>query len=532
MIISAMVLMLGVVGITWWSGERMQQQARVVFVAKDVTADILPPPMYLIEARLVVSQALEGTMAPDVAKKAFEKLAADYEDRFKYWSEHPPYGLQAQLFGVQHQQAKAFLAQVRTQVLQPLAAGDLEAARRALPQVHATYEAHRAGVDTTVAASTAFADANAAHFEEVARTAVRWAAAALGSALLVSLALYAMVWRRLKSALALPLHLACEAAQRISTGDLTGEIEVSGRDEARQMLSRLGEMQTSLRSLIEGVRSGVDCLATASTQIAQGNNDLSARTEAQASHLQETAAAMSSIQQTVTTSAERAQEANHLAGTASSVAARGGKVVADVVNSMRAIEQTSKKIGDIIGVIDAIAFQTNILALNAAVEAARAGEQGRGFAVVAGEVRSLAQRCAGAAKEIKALIGNSVGEVEAGSRLVSEAGDTMQEIVCSVQKVSTLIAEISVATGAQTAGIRDAGASIQSLDGVTQQNAALVEQVAAASESMNQQTSRLVRALSVFQVRSLLGADAQIGTVSAPPSAAEHPDTSAVPVVA
>jgi methyl-accepting chemotaxis protein-1 (serine sensor receptor) len=495
-------LMLAVFGVAWWSGERMQQQARLVFVAKDVTADILPPPMYLIEARLVVSQALEGTMTPDAAAKAFDKLVADYEARVKYWTENPPYGLQNHLLGAQHAHGRDLLAKVRKQVLQPLAHGNAEAARQALPAIHASYEAHRAGVDKTVEASTAFADTNTAQFEESARMAIRWAGAALASAVLIGTVLCLVAWRLLRHAVVLPLRHACDAVQRITTGDLTHEIDVHGRDEAAEILHRLADMQHALRSLIDGVRNGVDCLATASAQIAQGNNDLSARTEAQASHLQETSATMASIQQMVGTSSERAQEANQLASNASAVAVRGGEVVANVVSSMKAIEHASRKISDIIGVIDGIAFQTNILALNAAVEAARAGEQGRGFAVVAGEVRSLAQRCAGAAKEIKSLIGSSSGEVEAGSRLVGEAGATMQEIVSGVQKVSTLINEISIAAGEQSAGIRDAGASIHSLDTVTQQNAALVEQVTAASESMREQTTRLADAVAAFFVSS------------------------------
>ncbi len=524
MLLAGFAVTLAVCGVTWWSGERMQQQARVVFVAKDLTADILPPPMYLIEARLVVSQALEGTMPPADAAKAFDKLASDYADREKYWDEHPPYGIERH-FGPQHAAAKAFIEQVRSQVLRPLLGGNVEAARAALPQVHAVYEAHRRGVDKTVEASTSFAELNAGKFEQVALTAVMWSLAALACALIVGVGLYLMGWRRLRVSFVRPLQRACQAAERIATGDLTHEILVDGRDEAAQMLGSLASMQQALHSLIDDLRGGIECIATASEQIAQGNNDLSARTERQASHLQETNATMGTMRQTVACSADRARQADELADNACAVANRGGQVVADVVGSMKQIELASRKIGDIIGVIDAIAFQTNILALNAAVEAARAGEQGRGFAVVAGEVRNLAGRCAEAAKEVKLLIGTSAVSVEVGSRLVQEAGKTMKDIVDGVHKVGTLINEIGAVAGEQTAGITEASQSIDSLDVMTQQNSALVEQVAAASKSMRDQTVRLAQVMAVFRVH----ADAPV-LGSAPvavPAAARRDDADA-----
>jgi len=259
-------------------------------------------------------------------------------------------------------------------------------------------------------------------------------------------------------------------------------------------------MNANLNALVTRVRSGADTIATAAVEVASGNHDLSARTEEQASALEESAASMEELTSTVRQNAENARQGNQMAASASSVAVRGGDVVAQVVATMGAIDASSKKIVDIIGVIDGIAFQTNILALNAAVEAARAGEQGRGFAVVANEVRTLAQRSAGAAKEIKELIGDSVEKVAAGSRLVGEAGTTIQEVVASVRRVSDIMAEISAASGEQSAGIEQVGAAIQQMDQVTQQNAALVEEAAAATESMQEQARSLAEAVSAFKL--------------------------------
>ncbi len=297
-----------------------------------------------------------------------------------------------------------------------------------------------------------------------------------------------------------PIRAATAAAQVIADGDLTQPIDTEGRDELADMLRSLARMQAALRVLVGEVRSTSDSIGTASAEIATGNQDLSSRTEQTASNLQQTAASMLQLTGTVRQSADSARQADQLAKSAADVAARGGAVVAEVVTTMDGINASSRKIADIIGVIDGIAFQTNILALNAAVEAARAGEQGRGFAVVAGEVRSLAQRSAAAAREIKGLIGDSVEKVAGGSRLVADAGQTMKEIVGSVQRVSDIIAEITSAAAEQSDGIGQVNGAVGQLDQMTQQNAALVEQSAAAAESLQGQAVTLARAVGAFRV--------------------------------
>jgi methyl-accepting chemotaxis protein len=288
-----------------------------------------------------------------------------------------------------------------------------------------------------------------------------------------------------------------DVANAVATGDLTSHIDTS-RAAPGSVVAAMDHMQQSLRKVVSQVRASSDSIATGSSQIATGNADLSQRTEEQASNLQQTAASMEQLTATVQTNADTARQATQLAGSATAAAGQGGVVVGQVVRTMEGITASSKKIADIIGVIDGIAFQTNILALNAAVEAARAGEQGRGFAVVASEVRSLAQRSAAAAKEIKGLITESVEKVEAGSQQVGEAGRTMEDIVSQVKRVSDLIGEIGSATQEQTQGIGQIGAAVNQLDQVTQQNAALVEESAAAAESLNQQASRLVDAVRIF----------------------------------
>jgi len=297
-----------------------------------------------------------------------------------------------------------------------------------------------------------------------------------------------------------PLREVSAQAGTIARGDLSEMLTVTESGEAGELQQSLVHMQHSLQTMVAEVRAVTDSITTASGEIASGNLDMSQRTEQTASNLQQTAASMEQLTGTVRQSAESARMANQLASSASGVAARGGEVVARVVSTMDEIDASSKKIADIIGVIDGIAFQTNILALNAAVEAARAGEQGRGFAVVASEVRSLAQRSAQAAREIKSLIGASVEKVASGARLVKDAGSTMDEIVTSVQRVNDIIQEITVATGEQSTGLGQINTAVTQLDHMTQQNAALVEEAAAAAESLKEQAGRLSVAVGAFKL--------------------------------
>ena len=304
-----------------------------------------------------------------------------------------------------------------------------------------------------------------------------------------------------------PINAAVQIAQTVASGDLTSNIKINSTDETGQLLSALKEMNLSLIDIVSKVRNGTDLISSSSIQIASGNMDLSGRTEQQASALEETASSMEELTSTVKQNADNARQANNLAVSASDVAVKGSTVVEQVVTTMDSINASSKKIVEIIGVIDGIAFQTNILALNAAVEAARAGEQGRGFAVVASEVRNLAQRSAAAAKEIKTLIGDSVDKVDAGAKLVNQAGFTMSEIVDSIKRVTDIMNEISTASREQSAGIEQINQAITNMDDVTQQNAALVEEAASAAQSLQDQAAQLNQTVSVFKIEQKFPAE-------------------------
>jgi methyl-accepting chemotaxis protein len=342
-------------------------------------------------------------------------------------------------------------------------------------------------------------DRAAARSAEV-HTALSLAKTLLLGLLAVSLALGAGMAYIIMRSVTRPLQEAVAAARVIARNDLSQPLDSQRQDELGELLRALGAMQSSLHQMVSQVRTSTDNISNASTEIASGNQDLSTRTEQTAANLQQAASSMEQLTGTVKQSADSARQANQLASSAAEVAARGGVVVSQVVSTMDEINASSKKIADIIGVIDGIAFQTNILALNAAVEAARAGEQGRGFAVVASEVRSLAGRSAEAAREIKGLIGASVDRVEVGSKLVADAGKTMQEIVGSVQRVTDIIGEITAASAEQSDGIGQVNTSVTQLDQMTQQNAALVEQSAAAAESLKDQAGRLAQVVGTFKL--------------------------------
>jgi methyl-accepting chemotaxis protein len=481
-----------------WLQGRMDRNAQEVFVSKDVVADILPPPMYLIELRLVLSQAVEGTLPAAEAQQQVARLAGEYQARVDHWTRHPPYGLESQLLGRQHEAGQRFVAAAQSQVIAPLLAGNRQAALDQLPAVHAVYLQHRAGVDATVAAGNRFAAASMAGFGATHTLSNRLS---LGVALL-AVALVLVVYRLVLRSIQDPVQASTRLARQIADGNLATPPRrgPARTDVIGQLEQALTDMQAHLAQVVRGVRESADAVATASSQIAMGNQDLSQRTEQQASALEQTAASMEELSSTVMLNAGHARDANQLAAGASAVATRGGDVVGRVVQTMQGINDSAQKITDISSVIDSIAFQTNILALNAAVEAARAGEHGRGFAVVAAEVRNLAQRSATAAREIKGLIGASVDAVSQGTALVDQAGATMGEIVQAIRRVTDTVGQISLASAEQSEGVAQVGQAVAQIDQATQQNAALVEESAAAADSLRQQADQLVRSVAVFQL--------------------------------
>ncbi|WP_426116935.1 methyl-accepting chemotaxis protein [Massilia sp. PWRC2] len=453
----------------------------------------------LLENRLAISTAII-TPTPEVIQAKLAAMEANFANTAKVWDAYmattatTEEAKVAKTFG--ENRAKYLQEGLRPSMV-ALRANDIPEARRLLVEkISVLYEPMRVNIDALMKIQLDEArkeyGAALARYATIRLVAIGSISVGVLFAVLFGLALVRGISRS--------LALAMDAANAVAQGDLTHRIRVEGKDEIAQLLTSLSAMQDSLVDIVGQVRSGTDTIATASNQIAAGNLDLSSRTEQQASSLEETASSMEELTSTVKQNAENARQANQLAASASDVATKGGAVVAHVVDTMGSINDSSRKIVDIIGVIDGIAFQTNILALNAAVEAARAGEQGRGFAVVASEVRNLAQRSAAAAKEIKALIGDSVEKVDAGTKLVGQAGSTMQEIVESVKRVTDVMSEISAASLEQTSGIEQINQAIAQMDEVTQQNAALVEQAAAAAASLQDQAGNLAKVVAAFKL--------------------------------
>jgi methyl-accepting chemotaxis protein len=468
---------------------------------KDLIADVLPPPAYIIESYLVVLQLADSSpgTARDGLIARLRTLRAEFDTRHVFWAKQ---GLDTEterlLLKDSHAPAVDFYRLGFDLLVPALQAGDEAAAGRAVQQMSVAYEAHRQVVDRIVALTTARIIRDETQAQRMIRDATLLMLGIMG----VSLAVAVVIGMAVARTIILPLREAVKVAQLVASGTLTSRIVVRYLDEADQLMHALNEMNGNLQRIVGEVRTGTDNIAAASTEIAQGNDDLSARTERQASALQQTAASMEELTSTVRQNGDHARQANELAQTASGVAVRGGQVVSEVVQTMASINAASRKIVEIIGVIDGIAFQTNILALNAAVEAARAGEQGRGFAVVAAEVRQLAQRSANAAKEIKVLIGDSVLQVDNGSALVARAGSTMDEIVASVKRVTDIMGGITAASAEQIAGLEQINQAVVEMDSTTQQNAALVEQAAAAAASLRTEAHKQARVVSFFRLET------------------------------
>ncbi len=481
-----------------WAEQIQAQNVSQAMAGKDVVADILPPPLYLIELRLVLGMAVDGTMPLAQAQSEQARLVKEYQDRVTYWQANPPHGLERLLLGEQDVHARKFMA-ASSLVLDALKSQDPAAAKQALLEAHNHYASHRKAVDTTVQAATAFATTSMQQYGATSQKS-QWFAMGLFGVMAVALSLFGRqvlrtIWRATGGE---PAEVA-RIANAVALGDLSVKVHVRPGDET-SIMAAMARMCERLSTVVTAVRKSSDEIATGSQQIAGSNMDLSVRTEQQAANLEQTASAMEEFNGTVQTTADTAVQARDLAQHASHVALHGADVMGQVVSTMDDISMSSRKIADITSVIDGIAFQTNILALNAAVEAARAGEQGRGFAVVASEVRSLAQRSSTAAKEINALINSSVTKVEAGSSLVTNAGEAMNNIVTQVQKVSDLIHEISAASKEQTQGIQLVSEAVNQLDGATQQNAAMVEESAAAASNLSDQARELVRQVSTFKL--------------------------------
>jgi len=468
---------------------------------KDLIADVLPPPNFVVETHMVALQLLESEgNDPAEFNKLTERLKilkAEYETRHNFWLDQQlPPELRDAFINKAHAPVMGYYKLVQDDLVGAIKAKDMESARVAFSKANLAFIQHRDAIYQVVKMATQLATDT----EAQAAQTINWSNILLLAMFVVVLALCLTVALIISNGIVKPLSETVQVAQKFAQGDLTVHINDMGKSELGQLNLALRNMQQSLVNLVRNIQSGSKQVANASAEIASGNHDLSARTESQASSLEETASSMEELGATVRQNADNARTANQLAQSASSVAVRGGEVVAQVVDTMKGINDSSRKISDIISVIDGIAFQTNILALNAAVEAARAGEQGRGFAVVAGEVRSLAQRSAEAAKEIKTLISASVDRVEQGSKLVDEAGNTMQEVVASIRRVTDIMGEISAASTEQSMGVSQVGEAVTQMDQVTQQNAALVEEMAAAASSLKNQAEELLNTVNVLKV--------------------------------
>ncbi len=488
-----------------YSFEHLHEDAERSFVAKDVVADILPPPMYLIELRLLLSEAAEGSITLEEGKQEFKRLASEYQARVKYWSEQPPYGLEKQLLGAQHQSALQMLDQAKNLVLDPLERKDADAAKAGLQIVHQSYLQHRHAVNATVMAGNSFAEGATLSFNQARRSGIV-AMVLVGG--LAALGVGGSLWA-LQSTIMSSLKKASSIAQTVAAGDLrlhenTGQSKNTppqpSRNELRSLRHDIHQMVMKLRELIARVQQGAQHVELNSRSISQANAELSARAMLEVHDLEQASEALQAMDQQAKFGASAAGQANERSAQAAQLARRGSTEMQAVVGAMQEIEQSSRRIAEITGVIDGIAFQTNILALNAAVEAARAGEAGRGFAVVASEVRTLAKRSADAALEIKQLIQGSSQQVERGAGAVQHTRSTIDEMVEQVTEVSRLIQGSSHELQQQLGSIASLN---QLLDGIAcriRENSDMVDRTATESAELLTEGSDLNEAAQRFKL--------------------------------
>ncbi|MDQ5896046.1 MAG: hypothetical protein RLZZ592_746 [Pseudomonadota bacterium] len=478
-----------------WSAARLSEASERAFVAKDVVADILPPPMYLIEMRLLLSQALEGRLDADDAQGELERLAKEYQARVDWWLAHPPFGLERELLGEQHRAAGEFIRTARA-LLATLAAGDPEAARQQLGAAHALYLKHRAAVDVTVVQGNELGARSMAEFEA---TAARGRQIQLGLLGLAVLMLSGLSWQLARS-VTRPLDQAVTVAESVAGGDLSQRLDVQGDDEPARLLHALDRMCQQLGAMVADLRQGSLRMASACAQIHAGNLDLKGRTSGHLDELGHVRTNLTEVTGMIERNAQAAEQAARLVESVELAARRGQEAMVRMNETMGGIATASTRVGEIVGVIESIAFQTNLLALNAAVEAARAGEQGRGFAVVAGEVRTLAQRSSLAAREIRTLAADSTRQVGGGTDLAAATGQAIHEMAQQVESMNRLVKEIWETTFAQTSGIAQLGEAVGTLTQAGHANVAMAEQSSQATASLEEEARRLAASVSRFRL--------------------------------
>ena len=478
-----------------WSESRLSQASQRAFVAKDVVADILPPPMYLIEMRLLLSQALEGRLDTAQAKSELARLDKEYQARVSQWQANPPFGLEQDLLGAQHQAAVELIGAAQL-MLARLDAGDPDAARQQLGVVHALYLKHRAAVDVTVVRGNALSSQSMAEFDATVERGRSLQLLLLG---LSVLGLGLLSWQLARS-VTRPLDQAVDLAEAVAGGDLSRQVAVEGRDETARLLQSLERMRTQLGDMVSELRQGSLRMASVCAQIHAGNLDLKSRTAGHLDELGHVRGNLAEVTRMISHSAQAAEQAAGLVESVETAARRGQEAMGRMSETMSGIAASSARVSEIVGVIESIAFQTNLLALNAAVEAARAGDQGRGFAVVATEVRMLAQRSSMAAREIRTLAADSTRQVGSGTDLAAGTARAIVDMATQVETMNRLVKDIWETTFAQTSGIAQLGEAVEMLSKAGDANVTLAEQSSQATASLEDEARRLTGSVSRFRL--------------------------------